>query len=340
MAEWIDNEFAYRAFSHLPRFRQINNSSTFKLTFRCPVCGDSQTDAMKARGWYYGGTPGNVHCYNCQYHNTISGYLKEYDEELYREYLMEVRKEKARMEPKIEKVPEHKPEPEKKTINSLPSCSRLDKLPEEHPIVKYVKSRCIPKESWNRLWFTLEWPKLVNKIQPGTYKKEIPEPRLVIPIFNKDGKAESFQGRSLRKDAPQKYITIKAFETATKIYGVERVKEGDVWVMEGPIDSLFIPNAIAITGGSIDLDVVPFKERRVWVMDNEPRHPDTIARMKRLVDAGERVMFWDRAPWRSKDVNDMVMKENATPQEILEYMKQNISSGLHAKMRLSRYSKI
>ena len=75
-------------------------------------------------------------------------------------------------------------------------------------------------------------------------------------------------------------------------------------------------------------------------MDNEPRHPDTIARMKRLVDAGERVMFWDRAPWRSKDVNDMVMKENATPQEILEYMKQNISSGLHAKMRLSRYSKI
>ncbi|WBF80534.1 DNA primase [Escherichia phage vB_Eco_F27] len=56
MAEWIDNEFAYRAFSHLPRFRQINNSSTFKLTFRCPVCGDSQTDAMKARGWYYGGT--------------------------------------------------------------------------------------------------------------------------------------------------------------------------------------------------------------------------------------------------------------------------------------------
>ncbi|MFP9048336.1 hypothetical protein, partial [Enterococcus faecalis] len=203
-----------------------------------------------------------------------------------------------------------------------------------------VKARCIPKDKWKYLWFTTEWPKLVNSIAPGTYKKEISEPRLVIPIYNANGKAESFQGRALKKDAPQKYITIKAYPEATKIYGVERVKDGDVYVLEGPIDSLFIENGIAITGGQLDLEVVPFKDRRVWVLDNEPRHPDTIKRMTKLVDAGERVMFWDKSPWKSKDVNDMIRKEGATPEQIMEYMKNNIAQGLMAKMRLSKYAKI
>ncbi|MFP9035360.1 hypothetical protein, partial [Enterococcus faecalis] len=102
----------------------------------------------------------------------------------------------------------------------------------------------------------------------------------------------------------------------------------------------FIENGIAITGGQLDLEVVPFKDRRVWVLDNEPRHPDTIKRMTKLVDAGERVMFWDKSPWKSKDVNDMIRKEGATPEQIMEYMKNNIAQGLMAKMRLSKYAKI
>lgn len=337
---WIDNEFAYRALAHLPKFTQVNNSSTFKLRFRCPVCGDSKTDQNKARGWYYGDSnEGNIHCYNCNYHAPIGIYLKEFEPDLYREYIFEIRKEKGKSRP-VEKPKELPKQPEKKIIKSLPSCVRLDKLAEDHPIIKYVKARCIPKDKWKYLWFTTEWPKLVNSIAPGTYKKEIPEPRLVIPIYNANGKAESFQGRALKKDAPQKYITIKAYPEATKIYGVERVKDGDVYVLEGPIDSLFIENGIAITGGQLDLEIVPFKDRRVWVLDNEPRHPDTIKRMTKLVDAGERVMFWDKSPWKSKDVNDMIKKEGATPEQIMEYMKNNIAQGLMAKMRLSKYAKI
>ena len=62
--------------------------------------------------------------------------------------------------------------------------------------------------------------------------------------------------------------------------------------------------------------------------------------MTKLVDAGERVMFWDKSPWKSKDVNDMIRKEGATPEQIMEYMKNNIAQGLMAKMRLSKYAKI
>lgn len=309
-----------------------------------PVCGDSQKDEFKSRFWAYPSNNGSVrcHCYNCEYSDWLSNYLKEYEEDLYREYILERRKEQSfgkttqgpvDISPKIAaKMP---------VIEKLPFCERLDKLPENHPIINYVIGRKIPKRSWNRLWFTMQWPALVNTINPGTYKNEANEPRLVIPIFNSNKDIESIQGRALRKDAPQKYITIKAHVDATKIYGLDTIDERNrVWVMEGPIDSLFIPNSIAITGGSIDLNLVPCKETRVWVMDAEARHPDTIKRMTRLVNAGEKIVFWDKAPWPSKDINDMVKDDGATPEEILAYMQSNIEQGLMAKMRLSRYSRV
>lgn len=339
---WIDNEFAFRALAHLPRFKQVNNSSRLKLNCRCPICGDSQKDLFKARFWAYGNPDGKValHCYNCDIHITLSQYLKEYEPDLYREYILEIRKEKA-SELKSPPKPVEKPVEVKKFIQKLDYCERIDRLPEAHPIVKYVTSRCIPKTSWNRLWFTNQWPALVNSINPGTYKNEKNEPRMVIPIFNAEGKIESLQGRALRKDAPQKYITIKAHENASKIYGLDTVKGTSlVYVMEGPIDSLFVSNAISITGGSLELSMVPYEGNRAWIMDHEPRHPDTVKRMKKLIDAGERVVFWDKSPWSSKDVNDMIMKEGATPEQIMDYINNNIESGLMAKMRFTRYAKI
>lgn len=339
---WLDREFAIRALSHQPKFRQVTNGD-FKLNCRCPICGDSQKDMHKARFWAYptkDGTSMRIHCFNCDVDMYLSKYLKEYEEDIYRDYLVEWRKEQAlgKTRPKVEvseKIVAKMP-----TIEKLDYCERIDRLNLNHPIVKYVASRCIPKSAWNRLWFTMQWPALCNSIKPGTYKNETNEPRLVIPIRNEQKEIESFQGRALRKDAPQKYITIKAHDDATKIYGLDTADARKrVWVMEGPIDSLFIPNSIAITGGSLDLNQVPFKETRVWVMDSEQRHPDTIKRMKRLIEAGERIVFWDKAIWPSKDINDMVKDDGATPEQILDYMNKNTEQGLMAKMRLSRYAR-
>lgn len=337
---WIDNEFAFRAFAHLPRFKQVTNGPKFKLNFRCPLCGDSQKDQFKARGWAYEQGNGSIvlHCYNCDSHVSLSKYLKENEPDLYREYILEKRKESTTQR---EVVEVKKEEPEKKFIQKLDYCERLDRLPSAHPICKYVEKRKIPKAKWNRLWFTSQWPALVNSVNSGTYANEKNEPRLVIPIFNAEGKIESFQGRALSKDAPQKYMTIKANENATKIYGQDTIDENKlVIVMEGPLDSLFIDNSIAITGGSLDLSLVPYEGNRAWVMDHEPRHPDTIKRMKKLIDAGERVVFWDKSPWSSKDVNDMIINDGATPEQIMEYIKTNIESGLMAKMRFTRYAKV
>lgn len=338
---YVDREFAERIFCILPKYRRINGLA-FKLNARCPICGDSLKDPNKARFWAYTTKDGSAvryHCFNCDRDDWISEYLKEYESEMYREYLLEKRKEKMFFQEVKQEAPKEKivlP-----VIEKLNFCERLDTLPVNHPIIKYVTNRCIPKDKWNRLWFTMQWPALVNSVNPGTYKDEKNEPRLVIPIFNRNKEIESFQGRALRKDDARKYITIKAHEEATKIYGLDTVDERmTVWITEGPIDSLFVDNAIAITGGSLALDMIPFKETRVWVMDNEARHPDTIKRMKRLIDAGEKIVFWDKAPWKSKDINDMVKDEGATKEQITEYMNSNTAQGLMAKMRMAKYAKV
>lgn len=340
MSTWVDREYAEKVFCTLPRYRRVSGAE-FKLNARCPVCGDSQKDQMKARFWAYPCHDSmRVHCFNCDLDQWFSKFLKEYDEDIYREFILEKRKattgdvpKPVDISPKIKAV--------MPIIEKLNFCDRLDSLSEDHPIVKYVSNRCIPKSAFSRLWFTTQWPKLVNSINPGTYKNERPEPRLVIPIFNASKQIESFQGRALRADAPQKYITIKAHSEATKIYGLDTV-EGtkDVFVMEGPIDSLFVDNAIAITGGSLALDMVPFPDKRIWVMDNEPRHEDTIARMSRLIDLGEKVVFWDKAPWPSKDINDMIKDDGASQEDIIDYLRNNYAQGLMAKLRLQKYSKI
>lgn len=339
MSSWVEREFAEKVFSVLPKFKRVNGAE-FKLKARCPICGDSAKDLNKARFWAYPCNEGiKFHCFNCDVNMWLSQYLKDYDSTMYREYLMEKRKASVTEKPvaKAEVVFNSK----MPKIEKLEFCERLDKLPLEHPIVKYVKSRCIPEDKWSRLWFTMKWPALVNSINPGTYSNEKNEPRLVIPIFNKQKEIESLQGRALRKDAPQKYITIKAHDKATKIYGTDSIDERkDVFVMEGPIDSLFVDNAIAITGGTIDLNLVPYSDNRIWVMDNEPRHPDTIKRMTKLIEAGERIVFWDKAPWNSKDINDMVKDEGASAEQIMSYIRSNVEQGLMAKMRLSRYAKV
>lgn len=341
MSLHVDWQFAEDIAVCLPRFKRIGK----KLNFRCHICGDSDKDAFKARGWFYE-YEGKVRygCFNCNNNFAIGQYLKEYHPDTFRKWLMEKRKESGswestskQEEPKIEQFNK------KLYVEDLPFCSRLDTLPVEHPIIKYVSQRKIPVEKYNLLWFTMDWRKLVNSVHADTYpgdSAEQKEPRLVIPIFNEQKKIESFQGRALRANSNNKYITIKAHENASKVYGLDRVVEGDVFFLEGPIDSLFIFNGAAITGGQLGLSEVPYEGRRVWVMDNERSHPDTIRRIETLINAGERVVLFDKCKYQSKDINDMIVKEGASIEEINEYLRNNIVQGLMAQLRFKKWRRI
>lgn len=334
---YIDLEFAERALSSYPRFKVVRGTK-FRVNCRCPICGDSKSDMLKARFWANELNDGVVvHCFNCDYTNSLHNFIKEEQPDLYREYIIEVRKSKFT---ESKKVVKEEVKEEKKVVEYLPYSVRIDTLPSDHKLIKYIEKRMIPKKYYSKIYFTKQWQELVNHINPDTFSKPKDEMRLVIPIFNKDSEIESIQGRSLEKDPKIKYMTIKAYESASKIYGMDDIDESKpVIIVEGPIDSMFIDNSIAITGGSLNLDSVPYEGNRIWALDNEPRHPDTMKRLRKLMSLGESVVFWDEWKYDGKDINKFV-ENGATSQEVLDYILNNNCSGLMAKLRYKKYCKI
>ncbi|WWQ13132.1 DNA primase [Morganella phage vB_Mm5] len=341
---YVDQEFAMKIMYAIPLSEVKRNGTDFRINGRCPVCGDSANDKYKKRFWLYRSKKGdhyNAGCFNCNYNKPLSIFLKDYLPDEYREYLLANFKERGEIKDPTQDL--KKFDAVIPTIPKLEYCSRLDTLSENHPIITYVKNRMIPVDKYNRLWFTENWQLLVNSVKPDVYKNPSKEYRLVIPIFNEDGKIESFQGRALSANAEKrtKYITIKASPDSTKFYGQDTIDPlKTVFILEGPLDSLFVDNSGAITGGQLALSDVPYKNTRVWVMDDEPRHPDTTRRMEVLIDAGEKIVLWDRCPWKAKDINDKILKDHATQSDIMNYLNDNIVSGLTAKLRFNKWKKI
>ena len=185
--------------------------------------------------------------------------------------------------------PKFKPRPTK--IN-LPSINELD---EEHFARKYFESRKIPESFKDKVYFAedfREWAKEISKIDYSNLGKE--EPRMVIPFFDMEGKLIAAQGRALGK-SELRYITVKVEESYRKIYGLDRWNPEDTtYIVEGPIDSMFLPNCLAVAGG--DLQSIKFdKEQCILVFDNEPRNEHTVKKMMKAIDDGWSVVIWSKA---------------------------------------------
>jgi hypothetical protein len=112
-----------------------------------------------------------------------------------------------------------------------------------------------------------------------------------------------------------------------------------VYVLEGPIDSLFIPNSIAMAGSDMNKKCILDKATEfVMVMDNENRNKEIVHKMQVFIDEGFPVCIWDENI-KQKDVNDMVLN-GMTADSIFESIKKYTYKGLQAKMRLSKWSRV
>ena len=142
--------------------------------------------------------------------------------------------------------------------------------------------------------FRSRFKKFVNSFQP---KFEEPiqgeHPRMIIPYFNKHGKCFAIGARAYGDETP-KYYTIKVGDDVEKIYGLDRVDYGQrVYVVEGPIDSLFLPNAIAVSGASFDTPIIrQLLTNATLVMDNEPRNKDIVRQLGKYIDLGYNVCMY------------------------------------------------
>lgn len=214
----------------------------------------------------------------------------------------------------------------------LPS---MVELSDDHECKQYVLSRKIPKRLHSDLFYAENFAEFVYRYDKD--KKVGEEPRLIIPLRDAKGRLIGFQGRAVYP-SEVKYITIKFDENREYLaYGMDTVDlQSTVYVLEGPIDSMFLPNSVAILGMNHELD--PCVLHPVFVLDNEPRNREVLKQYEKLIDDDRKVCIWpDNIS--QKDVNDMVMS-GVSPREIINIIDENTYSGITAKLRFTKWKKL
>lgn len=316
--------------------------------FRCPLCGDSKKDKSKARGFVYGRNNRLFYrCHNCHASTTLGTLIKAIDPLLHNEYVLEVFREThadnattpIRTERKVTADIGRFQQPKFVKFTALGNIKKISQLEPKHPAKQYVVNRRIPSKLHSQLFYAPKFKKWVNTIIPGRFEHtDVDEPRLIIPLIDQNDNLFGFQGRAF---GPSKlrYITIMLDDGALKVYGMDRVNKGrKVVVTEGPIDSMFLDNAIAMVGSSAHLKDLPIKpDRLVVVYDNEPRNKDIVNAIEHTIDQGFAVCIWPDSV-KEKDVNDMILA-GRTPVEVQGIIDDNTFSGLSAKMRLVSWRK-
>jgi len=325
------------------RLRNFKKKNDYLWNFSCPVCGDSASNKLKARGYIYRKKSDLfVKCYNCSYGTNLGNFLKYVDPKLHDEYVLERYKENGSVHTAKTDITEIIKEniPELLEDDILKTLRRLDKLPEEHPAVDYLINRQIPRDKWNLLYFAPKFKRYTNSVTPKFQEPiEGEHPRMIIPYFTPAGKCFAYQARAYGDEEP-KYYTIKVDETEEKIYGLDRVDYSKrIYVVEGPIDSLFLPNGIAVSGSSFDTPTIrKLLTNATIVMDNEPRNKDIVRQLAKYIDLGYNVCMFPES-MESKDINDMILM-GKTPEEILEVINTNTYSGMEAKLRFADWKKV
>jgi hypothetical protein len=225
----------------------------------------------------------------------------------------------------------------------LKGLKKVSQLAPDHPIKKFVVERGIPTPYHAKLFACPNFKHFTNSVSPDKFSADSlarDETRLLIPFLDGNKSLHAFQGRSLSNKSAVKYITIVLEESVPKLYGLDTVDYNKtIYVLEGPIDSMFIPNAIATAGGDLVSAVKGIDKTKLTIVyDNEPRSKETVKKLDKAILNGYNVVIWPEN-LEHKDINDMVLA-GMSPEFITHIIKTNTYKDLAAKLALQNWSKV
>ena len=336
MSLYIDKKYVSLVSPKLERFKQ---KSEFLWNFRCPICGDSHKNKLKTRGYFYRRKSDLFfQCHNCGTSLSIGNFLKTVDRSLYREYQLErYKNENAGNTAKPDfSLAKTKPVFNIKPKISLPTIATLS---DTHYAKEYLLKRKIPRDKFTDIYYTDSFKSFVLEMLPNYEKTLYNEPRIVFPFYDQEKKLLGFQGRAIG-DSKVKYITIKMDDEFQKIYGLDKADLNKrLYVVEGPIDSLFLQNGLATMDASlVNINLTLGNRDYIFIHDNEPRNPDIVKQMNKTICHGEFIFIWPQNV-DAKDINDWILT-GATPSEIQSIIDTNTFEGLRAKLEFDRWKKV
>jgi len=321
--DYVDVKYINLISARFQKFKKVKNNL---YNFRCPICGDSQKNRNKARGYLYQVKNNtNYKCHNCGINVSFNNFLRQIDPVIHKQYTFEKFKEGHTGRNFTADEPVfHFEAPKFKPKLDLPKAS-------ENPDANgYLVNRKLNPDNYYYAEKFKEW---TNSLQQTFDSTERDEPRIIIPLFYQNTLV-GFQGRALGP-SKIKYITVMLNDDAPKIYGLDNIRrDATVYITEGPFDSTFIRNAIAMCGADADVSKWGISNP-VWIYDNEPRNTEIVSRVSRTINKGERIVIWPSSV-KEKDINDMVLA-GLNVQSVIEL---NTYSGLEAKLKFTTWKKI
>ena len=337
MSVFIDRSFLLQVSPKLQRFAKKKDDL---YNFRCPLCGDSQKNKLKSRGYIFRKKNDYFYmCHNCGVSTTFYNFLKQVDSNLLQEYQLERYKNGETgnnnyPKPDFEEYKKETPK-FKKSLELL----SIDNLPEAHYAKMYVQQRRIPKTFWSQLYYAEDFAAFIQNLGIENAGLKEKDNRLVIPFYDKEKNLVALQGRALG-ESKLRYITLKLHDDNKKIYGLDRIDEDKlVYVVEGPIDSMFLENAVATADSNLEsITSVLDKSKVALVFDNEPRNKEIVAKMEHAIDNHFNVVVWPEMI-EKKDINDMVL-DGFSPDEIQDIIDNNTFVNLRAKMEFVNWKKV
>jgi len=343
MSEWLDKKYINLISVSLRNFKWKSPSLA---NCSCPLCGDSLTDKLKARLYFFEKKSiFMIFCHNCGASMSFKNFLKLINIPLYDEYQKE----------SFIESPLGKEIKKKKDLvacfelpkflqydNIFKNLKRISQLPVNHPAKKYIENRKIPSDKHYKLLYAPKFKTWVNEVIPYKFEDTTyDEPRLVIPFLDENKDVFAFQGRAFDKREP-KYYTIILNKIKPKIFGFDTIDfNREYFILEGPLDSLFVSNSLAMAGSDFHVDCVNLpniNNNAVIVYDNEPRNKEIVSKIEKAINRDLKVVIWPENI-KYKDINEMIMN-NMTENDIRMVLKQNTFSGLEAKLKFNNWSKV
>lgn len=351
MSSYFDKQFIQQHLSN--RLELFTWSREWLGNFRCCLCGDSKKRLNMKRGFFYRCLESDTmrfKCHNCQEASgwSLGAWLSIYDKTLQQQYNFENFKDGDNHTTgyNLEKAPKQKVVhvrqhslvkddsvsiPKELLLHSV----RLSDLPPDHLAVKYILGRKIPKRALERLLYVDDFNEFSMSLD--THDMEVAEKapkdaRIVIPFLNRNGDDfVCFQGRALDKDAYIRYFTIKKYESSEKIFGLDTLKPSKTkLVVEGPLDSLFLPNCVA----TADSNLLKYSNGDIYIPDNQYHNKEICKGIEDIIRSGKRICLFPKEYSEFKDINEFI-EGGVSIKDLLGIIANNTFKGLKAKHRWS-----
>jgi len=271
-------------------------------------------------------------CHNCGVGRSLANFLRDQDTHLHDQYIMEKFKEgrtgkgTATASPKFNFT-------EPKFATKKVDLEKISELNNSHPARVYLEQRGI--KDLDYFYYCPKFKEWTNKQKKTFDTLRQDSPRIIIPFKDKDGNLFGYQGRSLAPKAKIRYITIMLEEEQPKIFGQDRINTDEsIYIVEGPFDSTFIKNSVAMAGSDADIRSFNWSDH-IWIFDNEPRNREIVARISKVIDRGDKIVIWPKNI-QQKDINDMHLAGH----DVQTLVESNIYQGLQATLKFNDWKKV